>query len=413
MENPTPTQENRKNAAKSKPSWLRRFNDWFHLWIGIVAGIPVIIISLTGCILVFESEIGQMMRSRFQVDVHAKAELLPPSVIRSKVVEQLPEMQIRRLWYYGEGKTVRLSPDNSDSLIYVNPYTGQVLALEDHEDLFEFIDEGHRNLWFPREIGRQIVGWSTAIFVVLTITGIVLWWPKNWSVREVKLAFTIKWKAKFKRVNYDLHNVLGFYSMIIALIMGFTGIMMSFTFVNKSVLNMLGGATDRSSEVTAIEAGPKEVPATIEGKVDLVWKLVTTELGEHDRNQISIHFPKEDAKWIYACTDMHQGTWRELNFDINTLALLSNSHVKISEDTPANWMRRSNLSLHVGTFGGMFTKWIFFFASLICGTLPITGFYIWWGKRKKATKKNRPQKKNTSGNVNVISSRQPAFIPKK
>lgn len=88
---------------------------------------------------------------------------------------------------------------------------------------------------------------------------------------------------------------------------------------------------------------------------------------------------------------MHNGTCRELNFDIRNLGLLSSSHTKIDEDVPANWMRRSNYSLHVGAFGGLFTKWLYFFASLICGTLPVTGFYIWWGKRKKKEKKKGAQ----------------------
>ena len=388
MEKPALLKEKQTVAAKSKPLWLRRFNDWFHLWIGIAAGIPVIIISLTGCILVFEREIVEMTRAWWDVEVAAHGEQLPPSVIRTKVLEQLPDMKIRRLWYYGEGKPVKISPDNSDSLIFANPYTGKVLALEDHEDIFEFIDEGHRNLWFPSQIGKQVVGWSTAIFLLLTITGVVLWWPKNWNTRELKQAFTIKWTAKFKRVNYDLHNVLGFYSLSFALIMAFTGLMMSFRFVHKSVLELLGTKQDKQ-QVFVVQPGPKLVPATIEGKVDLVWKLVTTEIGEFNRGEISIHFPSEDSKSIYACTDMYLGTWRELNFDLNTLALLSTSHAKLAHDTTANWMRRSNLSLHVGSFGGLFTKWLFFFASLICGTLPVTGFYIWWGKWRKQKKSKK------------------------
>jgi len=385
MEKPITLKEKSSATTKLKPSWLRRFNDWFHLWIGIAVGVPVIIISLTGCLLVFEHEIVEMSRSWWQVEVPAESQQLPPSAIRLKVLEQLPEMKIRRLWYYGEGKPIKISPDNSDSLIFVNPYNGQVLALEDHENIFEFIDEGHRNLWFPPNIGKQVVGWSTAIFLLLTITGVVLWWPKNWKLHEVKQAFTIKWRAKFKRVNYDLHNVLGFYALSLALIMTLTGLMMSFPFFNKSVLKMLG-SKERSEEVTIVQAGPKEVPATIEGKVDLIWKLVTTELGEFEKDQISIHFPKEDAQSIYACTDMYNGTWREINFDINTLAILSSSHTRIAEDNPSNWLRRSNFSLHVGAFGGLFTKWLYFFASLICGTLPVTGFYIWWGKRRKKSR---------------------------
>ena len=388
MEKAPILKQRRQSPVSPRPSWLRRFNDWFHLWIGIAAGIPVIIISLTGSLLVFEHEIVEMTRSWWTVEIPAQKAQLPPSVLRSKVLEQFPDMKIRRLWYYGEGKPVKISPDNSDSLIFANPYTGKVLVLEDHENIFEFIENGHFHLWLPDEIGTQVVSWSTAIFLVLLITGTVLWWPKNWNAREAKQALTVKWKAKFKRVNYDLHNVLGFYALTLAMIMTLTGLMMGFAFFNKSVLRMLGGK-ERSKEVTVIQPGPQTVPATIEGKVDLVWKLVTTRMGEYEKDQISIHFPKEDGKFIYACTDMYHGTWRELNFDINSLALLSTSHTKIADDTTSNWLRRSNFSLHVGAFGGLFTKWLFFFASLICGTLPITGFYIWWGKRKKNSRSKK------------------------
>lgn len=375
------------SKPKSGPSWLRRFNDWFHLWIGIVTGIPIVIISLTGCILVFQMELTEMSRSWFKVEIPEGTKPLPPSQLRAKVVEQLPEMKIRRLWYYGEGKAAKITPDNSDSLIFANPYTGKILQMEDHEDLFHEILEGHTNLWIPGQLGHQVVSWITVIFLILTVTGVVLWWPKKWNAREMKQAFTIKWKAKFKRVNYDLHNVLGFYSLLIALIMALTGIMMGFQFINKTVLKALG-AKERPKEVTVIQPGPANVPATMEGKVDLIWYLVTTELGEYNKDQISIHFPKEDAKSIYACTDMRTGSWRELNFDVNTLALLSSSQAKIHEDTPSGWMRRSNYALHVGAIGGQTTKWLYFFASLICATLPITGFIIWIGKRKKKSVKS-------------------------
>ncbi|WP_019942687.1 PepSY-associated TM helix domain-containing protein [Dyadobacter beijingensis] len=372
----------KKRTARSRPSWLRRFNDWFHLWIGIAAGIPVIIICLTGCLLVFEPEITAMSRSWWNVEIPAGGQPLPPSALREKVVAQLPGMQIRRLWYYGEGKAVKITPDNSNSLLFANPYTGKLLAMQDHEDVFHFIEEGHTNLWLPREIGHQVVSWVTAVFLILTITGIVLWWPKKWNAREMKQALTIQWKAKFKRVNYDLHNVLGFYSLLIALIMTLTGLIMGFQFVNKTVMQMLG-AKPRSKEISAIQPGPEAVPATIEGRVDMIFKLVTTEMGEYNRDQISIHFPKDDAKSIYACTDMHHGSWRELNFDRNTLALLSSSQTKVAEDTPAGWMRRSNYALHVGAIGGTLTKWVYFFASFICATLPVTGFIVWFGKQRK------------------------------
>jgi uncharacterized iron-regulated membrane protein len=42
-----------------------------------------------------------------------------------------------------------------------------------------------------------------------------------------------KRRAKFKRVNYDLHTVLGFYSLTIALTLTITGLIMGFQWFNK------------------------------------------------------------------------------------------------------------------------------------------------------------------------------------
>nr|WP_277603215.1 PepSY-associated TM helix domain-containing protein [Sphingobacterium sp. DR205] len=49
--------------------------------------------------------------------------------------------------------------------------------------------------------------------------------------------------------------------------------------------------------------------------------------------------------------------------------------------------RNSNYDIHVGKIAGRTGMWIAFIASLICASLPVTGFYIWYGRKFK--KKNR------------------------
>ena len=39
-------------------------------------------------------------------------------------------------------------------------------------------------------------------------------------------------------------------------------------------------------------------------------------------------------------------------------------------------------SLHTGSWGGLATKTLYFIASLIGAMLPLTGYYLWWKKRK-------------------------------
>jgi uncharacterized iron-regulated membrane protein len=45
-----------------------------------------------------------------------------------------------------------------------------------------------------------------------------------------------------------------------------------------------------------------------------------------------------------------------------------------------------NYDIHTGAILGLPGKILMFFASLICATLPVTGFVIWWGRRKKSPK---------------------------
>ncbi|NGM63358.1 PepSY domain-containing protein [Sphingobacterium sp. SGG-5] len=371
-----------KKSERAKESIIKRINDWFHLWVGIATGIPILLISLTGCLLVFEQEITEWSRPWWRIENLGAEHLLPPSQIRQRVQHQLPHVEFRKFWYYGDDAPVKITPENSDSLIFVNPYNGQVLAMVDHENLFHFIEEGHVSLWLPHDIGHQVVSWSTVIFTFLLITGLVLWWPKKWNKRHTKQAFAINWKAKWKRINYDLHNVLGFYSLLLALLMAFTGLIMGFLVVRQSVVYLSGGIA-KNSVHDVMQQWNHQLPTVLDDKMDAIWYHVTREIAERNPLALSIHYPKDDDQEIYVCTDMEGGTWRYLYFDRNTLDLTSSSQKRMRDAVPAEWISRATYGLHTGFIGGTSTKIFYFIASLICASLPVTGFYVWWGKRKK------------------------------
>lgn len=377
--------------AGNKKSTFRKINDWFHLWIGIAAGIPVIIISLTGCLLVFEQEIKEniIYGNWWHITPPANTAPLPPSEIYTRVKAQVPAYKFHRFWYYGDNAPVKITPDNSDSLIFVHPYSGKVLAEVDHEDMFDFIQEGHTVLWMPRKVGLQVVRWSTVVFFFLLITGLVLWLPKKWNRKIIKDSFTVMWSAKRKRINYDLHNVLGFYSLLLAVLIAFTGLIMSFPWIRDGVFYLAGGVkTEKKATVYPLDKLPADTNA-LHQKVNLVWEKVRTRYARHNQSSVIINIPEKPDVAIYTCTDMHHGRWRVAYFDQQTLSILSSSEPDIDEAPASSWLRRSNYALHVGAIGGGITKTLYFMASLICTSLPITGFYIWWGKRKKS-KKKRP-----------------------
>ena len=368
---------------------LKKINAWLHLWLGLASGVVVIILGITGCILVFEQEIKSLTSSWLHVEKQPGQTVLAPSVLYQSVTEALPDKKIRSVWYHGENRTAQFSL-NSDSTVYVNPYTAEVVAMVDHEDFFHFIDEGHFHLWFPEEIGEHVVGWGTFIFFILLLTGIVLWWPKKWNKAGKDQSFKIKWKAKFKRVNYDLHNVLGFYSLILALLMAITALIMSFAWFSNGFYWLTGGA-GKPSKRTEISITKSSTNSALQN-ADLIWHKVTKEIAQYNKDQIIVSFNEKPEDPIYACTDMINGYWRDLYFDPGNLTLMANSNQKLQELKFADQIRKLNYALHVGAFGGITTKVMYFLASLICASLPITGFYIWWGKKKKGSRK-KPKSK--------------------
>lgn len=368
---------------------FKKINAWFHLWLGLASGIVVFVLGITGCVLVFEQEIKSLSTPWLHAENNSNSKILPPSVLYKAVEKFLPGREIESVWYYGENRTAHFRIHESDTTVYVNPYTAQVVAMASTEDVFHFFKDGHYYLWFPKEIGHYITGWGTFIFFLLLISGLILWWPKKWNKKGKEQSFKIKWRAKFKRVNYDLHNVLGFYSIIVALVMAFTALMMSFTWFNQSVYWLAGGET--KPRVEALSDTTNNPKSNLLIQIDKAWHKGVFEIAEHNPYEILMHFPETASEAIYVCTDMYRGTWRDVYLDQYTLKELPASNKRLRDEDLASWIRRANYGLHIGAIGNLPTKILYFLASLICASLPVTGFYIWWGKKKKSAKKTKPK----------------------
>lgn len=84
-----------------------------------------------------------------------------------------------------------------------------------------------------------MVGWATAFFVLVLISGLVLWSPRRWNKTLVRSRLTVKWKAGENRRIYDLHNTLGFYISLLAVIIAFIGLTWSFPPLAKGYYRML------------------------------------------------------------------------------------------------------------------------------------------------------------------------------
>ncbi|RAJ06664.1 putative iron-regulated membrane protein [Chitinophaga skermanii] len=385
---------------KSNKSLFRRINDWLHLWLGLVTGIIVVFVSLTGCILAFEREIRNVTQPYQFVEPQQKPFLLPSQLERSAKLyvygSDTAKANIYGFEYGDQHKAAVvafLDPKDGYSMVYLNPYDGTPLAKKAlNRDFFRIVLAGHFYLFLPAPIGQPIVAWSILIFVVILMSGLIMWWPKKWNKTNKEKSFKVKWKAGFKRVNYDLHNVLGFYVMLIALVLALTGLVWGFEwFANGSYFVTSGGKKLAKWEEPVSDTLTAQVAAPMTN-VDKIY-LESVQHYNNPTASIQVSYPNTPTDPITVSYNPDEGTYykREYRFfDRNTLAALEGGGIygqEYKKATAADKLYRMNYDIHVGAIGGLTGKIIAFFASFICGSLPITGFIIWYGKKKKKHKK--------------------------
>lgn len=101
----------------------------------------------------------------------------------------------------------------------------------------------HENLLLGT-LGRAVDGFGAMCLTLLCLTGAVIWWP---GIAHWRRSLTVNWKANFARVNWDLHNALGFWCLLFVLLWGVSGIYFSFPQPFNTVVDLIQppSATDK------------------------------------------------------------------------------------------------------------------------------------------------------------------------
>jgi len=362
-----------------------------HRWLGFISGLVVFIISVSGCIYCFQDEIQDNTIAYRKVEAQAKPFLLP-SVFERLALKQFPEGKITSVSYLGKDRSlmVRLTVKKKVMAIYFDPYTAEILKSRVFKDsFFAMIKDIHLYLFLPREIGKVVNYVSVITFVIIMITGLVLWWPTRKSDR--KRSFRIKWGAKWKRVNYDLHNVLGFYVTSVVIIIAITGLSFSLPWVSRGLYTAanLGKSYPAEkkkfkSDSTAIASFPKAHLV-----IDRAYAIVRKK-SPHANYLLLIPGAKKGSPILVTAypQPLHfrdQDTYAFDQYSGKLLNFLPNS--KKSAGMQLNSM---NYDIHTGQIAALPGKIIAFLCSLVSATLPVTGLILYLGKKKKSKKKPKP-----------------------
>jgi uncharacterized iron-regulated membrane protein len=364
---------------------LKKLIRKLHLWLGLSSGIVVFIVAITGCIYAFQIEIQHFTEPYRFVSPENRPTLLP-SEVAAIANKANPGKLTTEVLYSGKDRAyeaVFWEHEKHFDIVFINPYSGEVLKVKDMKhSLFPWILEGHEFLWLPESIGKPIVASATLIFVLMLITGLVLWWPRNKAGRRQR--FSIKWNARWRRKNYDLHNVMGFYILLLGLTFALTGLTWGFDWFASGAYEIASGGKnmipyfDPGSDTTAMQA--KQVPA-----VDQIWLRMQQEYPNAET--MRIYIPQNHTTSIDFAANPDGYTYWKVDyryFDQHTLKEIPSKHLwkKFEYANGGDLVMRTAYDIHIGAILGLPGKVLVFLGSLVIASLPITGFMIWWGRKR-------------------------------
>ncbi|WEK68731.1 MAG: PepSY-associated TM helix domain-containing protein [Candidatus Chryseobacterium colombiense] len=399
----------KKHHHKKKPSRIKKWSAKLHLWFGLSVGMIVFIVSLTGTMYVFKDEIQNILRKDA---IWVNPETISQSPMSISVLKEKVSLEVKEKFpissveipldknksyeflYYEKNKKGwnYFQEVKINKLVYVNQYTGQILGIYDEKyDLFPILKAIHWSLLLKTDWGKYVVGIPVVLFIIMLFTGIILWWPKNKKTRKSRLSFDWKNVKTWKRKNYDLHSILGFYVSFVALLMSLTGIYFSYPWV-KNVFNFtLSGSLELPKD--------KDIksPDSLLIRTNSIYDITTQETKKRYQESSSFRIPlngknKKGKELKNIPVTVYQKDGR---FSERSLIVFDKYSGKILSDKPhqsltnAEKYANANYDIHTGSYFGLFGKIIWFLAGLLCTSLPVTGFLIWWGKYKKQGNKRK------------------------
>lgn len=377
---------------------------WLHKWLGLFTGLVVFLVSLSGAIYTFHDELKLWVYPEkyfVQPPASDRTPLPLTELIKRAHTALPPGEKITRVDLFpaaGRSWIFRASDTDETGFghwnyfryykrVFVNPYTGECVAVEDSKnEFFQLVLQLHMSLLLGNTYGHAVVAYSTLIFAVLLFSGIILWWPKKWRGKTLRRSVWLDRKVKWKRFNYDLHNVWGFYVFPIALVLCLTGLLFSFPEWKKPYSAFF----NRFSRSIPITTSPKNVASQIDKLYDApIDNLLAFALEQHpDAGMMSVRLRAADAPIVDVQIRLREDRsglfrWYYVNSGDLTISEIR-SHEKLSA---GDLLAALTFDLHTGAIGGMATKILVFVVALGCATLPVTGYILWWNKRSKAKPK--------------------------
>lgn len=382
---------------------------WFkaHFILGLAFGFILLITATTGGLLSFEKEILKLINSKsYVVAVPNDVKKAQAHEMIAALKQHIPDAKINAVTLSSNptsSAVITIASSNPQQRkginYYINPYTCELLPHIQGESFFKTVEDIHRRLMLGN-IGKQLVGVSSIVLVILLFSGLYLYFPR--LKRTFLASFTFSFKSKGRYFLHSIHSSVGLWVLPLYLVAVLTGLYWSYDWYRQG-LHTLSGVplpvkptmnVNKSSQTLTLEQNKKEPQLnrkkstiTVDTQLSKAFKMFEIFL-QKEYSSATIRVPNKGSVYTISYFDediIHSRARNQMQIDIHSWELIKHERY---ENKPLNEkLISSMLPLHSGEYFGIIGQTLMFIASMLMPLFAITGLMLYLNRKQKKKKK--------------------------
>jgi uncharacterized iron-regulated membrane protein len=378
------------SRRKGRQLWLK-----IHRYIGLVLGLELSLVGLTGSLLVFHKTIDAWLNPRLLTtkergartsidNIFAAARAAVPQAVGpdASISVHVPSRMdgTYLAWVKIPGETAE---DVRWQQVSLDPYTGAVRGVREQDtSLISLLYSLHYTLLLG-EWGETAVGISGLLLLLSVFSGVYLWWPRRGKIGQ---ALTINFRAGRTRLNFDLHRVSGLYVGLVLLVVSFSGISMIFPRYAQLMVRMFLPVSDAPRAL-------KSMPQPGRSPIAPSRAIAAASSVFPDADLTSIDLPSMGPEGAYVVRLRQPGEVRKsggasvvwVDQYRGDILHIRNPRTMSAGDRFLLWQ----FPLHNGEAFGLPGRIVILLSGLSLPLLYVTGLSIWWRKHQARTRVRR------------------------
>jgi uncharacterized iron-regulated membrane protein len=355
--------------------FLRKAAFQIHLWAGLIISIYVIIIALTGAILVFEDELTSTTLPA-GLSAYDPADVASIPTVMKEFQQAYPGARVNDIYTpWPVIPAYRLDAVSADGRVFNVVADARTGSLRTRPRTWvSWVYDLHVFLLLGSAYGEQVNAVGAAILLLLCITGMLLWWQglKNWP-----RALIIDLRRGWRRINFDAHHAIGFWTLGIVLWWSVSGFY--FGFYKQFV-----AVVDAISPLQGMASPPLPKPLSSGTQRATLSEVLTAAQQASPQGRLfSISNPSLTETLAYAQMDLRAPA----DFSHRDIVAIDTTNARVltvwhygQNHSAGDWLLWSMHPLHFGTVWGLGFKVIWFLLGLSLAVLTATGVVMYWNR---------------------------------